>query len=82
MERDSVQLRNRIFGKDDGFLSFAEDMDKNIGENISKSLGGKYSPDMLAIRLKLFDHAKQSATDAIKTSSKKSFQKQQEQLVI
>ena len=57
-------------------------MGKNIGENISKSLGGKYNPGMLAIRQKLFDHAKRSATDAIKTSSKKSFQKQQEQLVI
>ena len=36
-------------------------MGKNIGKNISKSLSGKY-------RQKLLDHAKQSATDALKTS--------------
>ena len=47
-----------------GFLSFA----KNIGENISKILSGKYGQ-------KLLDHAKQSATDAFKTSSKGAIQK-------
>ena len=47
-----------------GFLSFA----KNIGENISKILSGKYGQ-------KLLDHAKQSATDAFKTSSKIFIQK-------
>ena len=40
-------------------------MDTNIGKNISKSFIGKYSQ-------KLFDYAKQCATDAIKYSSKKS----------
>ena len=38
-------------------------MGKNIGKNVSKALSGKY-------RQKLFGHAKQSATDALKTSSK------------
>ena len=40
-------------------------MDKSIDKNISKSLSGKYSQ-------KLLDHAQQSATDALKTTSKKS----------
>ena len=43
-----------------GFLSFA----KNICKNLSKNLSGKYSQ-------KLLDHAKQSATNALKTTSKK-----------
>ena len=38
-------------------------MDKNIGKNISKNLSGKY-------RQKRLDHAKISATDAIKTSKR------------
>ena len=56
----SVQPRDRIFVKGYGFLSFA----KNIGKSISKNLGAKYSQ-------KLLDHAKQSAIDALKTSSKR-----------
>ena len=59
MMRYSVQPRDRMFVKGYGFLSFA----KNIGKNISKNLSGKYSQ-------KLLDHAKQSAADAIKTTSK------------
>ena len=43
-------------------------MGEDIGKNISKSLRGKYSQ-------KLFDHAKKSATDALKTSSKGIIQK-------
>ena len=39
-------------------------MGKNIGKNISKNLSGKYSQ-------KLLDHAKKSATVALKTTSKK-----------
>ena len=38
-------------------------MGKNIGKNISKNLSGKYSQ-------KLLDHAKQSATDALKLLQK------------
>ena len=37
---------------------------KNMGENIGKIVSKKYS-------LKLLDHAKQSATDALQTASKK-----------
>ena len=43
-------------------------MGKNIGKNINKILSGKYGQ-------KLLNHAKQSATDAIKTSSKRFIQK-------
>ena len=45
---------------------------KNIGKNISKNLSGKYSQ-------KLLDHAKQSATDAFKTVSKRAIQKRTEE---
>ena len=38
MTRYSVQPRDRIFVKGYGFLSFAENMDKNIGKNITKNL--------------------------------------------
>ena len=38
-------------------------MGKNIGKNISKNLSGKYNQ-------KVLNHAKQSATDALKTTSK------------
>ena len=60
----SVQPRDRIFVKGYGFLSFAKNVGKNVGKIIGKSLSGKYSQ-------KLLDHAKQSATDKLKTSSKK-----------
>ena len=36
-------------------------MDKNIGKKISKKVSGKYDQNHL-------DHAKQIATDAVKTS--------------
>ena len=49
-------------------MSFAKNRVRNIGENISKNLKGKYSQ-------KLIDHAKQSAADAFKTASKKAIQK-------
>ena len=42
--------------------------DENF-ENVPYS--GKYGPGMLAMRQKLLDHAKKSATNAIKTSSKR-----------
>ena len=45
-----------------GFLSFAKNIVKTIGKNISKNLSSKYNQ-------KLLDHAKKSATDALKTSS-------------
>ena len=43
-------------------------MRKNIGKNINKNLTSKYSQKPL-------DHAKKSATDALKTSSKQVIQK-------
>ena len=68
MIRYSVQPKDQIFVKGYGFLSYAKNMGKNIGKNISKNLSAKYSQ-------KLFDHAKQSTTDALKTSSKRVIQK-------
>ena len=68
----SVQPRDQIFVKDYGSFSFAKNMGKNIGKKISKNLSSKYSQ-------KLHDHAKQSATGALKTEQ---FKKQQKQLVI
>ena len=50
-------------------------MGRNIDKNKSKSLSNKYSQ-------KFIDYAKQSATDALKTASKKQFKEQQKQLVI
>ena len=46
-------------------------MGEKIGENISKKLSGKHSACILAMRQKIFDHAKQSATNVLKTSSKR-----------
>ena len=43
-------------------------MSKNIGKNISKNLGNKISETLL-------DHAKQFATDALKTVSERTIQK-------
>ena len=68
MIRYSVQPKDRIFVKGYGFLSFAENMGKNSGKIISKSLSSKCSQ-------KFLDHAKQSATDALKTTSKRAIQK-------
>ena len=58
--RYSTELRDRIYVKGYGFLSFA----KNMG----KSLSNKYGQ-------KLLDSAKKSTTDAIKTASKRAIQK-------
>ena len=74
MTHYSVKPRNRIFVKDYGFLHFPKNMCKNIGKNISKNFSSKYSQ-------KLFDHTKQSPTDALKTSSKRAIQKTAESAV-
>ena len=58
--RYSIEPTERIYVKGYGFLSFAKNMDKN--------LGNKYSH-------KLLDIAKKSTTDAIKTTSKRAIQK-------
>ena len=75
MTRCSVQLRERIFVKGYGFLSFTKNMGENISKKFNKNLSSKYSP-------KLLDHTEQSAADALKTASKERFKKQQKQLVI
>ena len=64
MTRYSVQPRNRIFVKGYWFLSFTKNIGKNIGTTISKKVSCKDSQ-------KLLDHAKTSATDALKTKNKK-----------
>ena len=38
MARYSVEIRNQIFVKGYGFSSFAKNMRKSIGKNISKNL--------------------------------------------
>ena len=58
--RYSIDPRDRIYVKGYGFLSFA----KNIGKNVTNKYGQK-----------LFDSAKKSKTDAIKTVSKRAIQK-------
>ena len=68
MTRYSVQLRNIIFVKGYGFLTFVKNMGKSIGKNISKNLRGKYSQKPL-------NHAKKSATYILKNSSKPVIQK-------
>ena len=80
----SIKLRDGIFVKGYGFLSFAKNMSKNIVKNISKNVNGKYSQKPL-------DHAKQSVIGALETPSEKHLKKkklkkkkknQQNQLVI
>ena len=68
MTHYSVHSRDWIFVKGYGFLSFAKNMGRNIGKNISKNSSSKYTQ-------KLLDHAKKSATDALKTVSKRAIQK-------
>ena len=58
--RYSIEPRDKRYVKGYGFLSFAKNIDKNIGS--------KYSQ-------KLLDSTKKSATDAIKTASKRAVQK-------
>ena len=58
--RYSIETKNRIYLKGYGFLSFSENMVKNLSH--------KYSQ-------KLLDSVKKTATDAIKTASKRGIQK-------
>ena len=64
MMRFFVQPKDTISVKGYGCLPFAKNMGKNIGKHVSKNLSDKYSQKRL-------DHAKQSATDTIKTTSKR-----------
>ena len=41
--RYSVQPRDRMFVKSYGFFSFAKNMGKIVGKNISENVSGKYS---------------------------------------
>ena len=63
MTLHSVQPWDRIFVKGFGFLSFPKNISRNIGKKRSKNLSVKFGQT-------LFDHAKQTATDAFKTVSK------------
>ena len=54
--RCSIEPKDRIYKKGYGFLSFAENMGKNLSSNYGQ---------------KLFDSAKKLTTDAIKTASKR-----------
>ena len=58
--RYSIELKNRIYLKGYGFLSFAENMFKHLSNKNSQ---------------KLLDSAKKTTTDAIKTASKRQIQK-------
>ena len=73
--RYSVQPRDQIFEKSYGRLSFSITVGKNIVKNICKNLSGEHSPGMLAMHQKLLDHAKQSATDMLKSDSEGTIQK-------
>ena len=68
MVRYPVQPIEAIFEKGFGFFLLAKNMGHNVSKNISKNLSDKYSQ-------KLLDHAKQSATDTLKTNSKRVIQK-------
>ena len=68
MTQYSVQHRDGIFVKGTGFLSFTKIMGKKIDKYTIKDLNSKYSQNPL-------DHAKQSPTDVLKTTSQKAIQK-------
>ena len=65
--RYSIESRDRIHVKGYGFLSFAISMATHATK-VAKNLSNKYSQ-------KLFNSAKKSTTDAIKTASKGVIQK-------
>ena len=52
-------------------MSFGKNMGENIGKNKRKILNGQYCQ-------KILDHAKQSATDAFKSASKRAIQESTE----
>ena len=68
MTHYSDERRDQQFVKNYRFLSFAENIRRNIDKNVSGNLCSKYSKTFL-------DHAKQSATDAFETASKEQFKK-------
>ena len=68
--RYSIEPRDRIYVKECGFLSFAKNMVRHANK-VAKSLSNKYSQKRL-------HSSKNSATDAIKTASKRAIQKRAE----
>ena len=66
----SIEPRERRYVKGYGFLSFAKNIDTHAAK-VAKNMSNKYSQ-------KLVDTAKKSATDAIKTTSKRAIQKTSE----
>ena len=68
MARYSIELRDRIFARGYGILSFAKKMNIKVGKNKRKRFSGKY-------RQELLDLAKQPARDELKNSSKRTIQK-------
>ena len=66
--RYSTEPSDWIFVKGYRFLSSSKNTGKNTINNVSKNLSSKCNQ-------KLLDHAKQSATDALKTASKNQFKK-------
>ena len=63
----STKRRNIVKGYVKGILTFAKNTGKNFGKNRSKNVSNKYSHKGL-------NHTKQSATDALKTTSKRAIQ--------
>ena len=70
--RYSIEPRERGYVKGYGFLSFARNIGRQAAK-VAKNMSNKYSQ-------KFVDSAKKSATDAIKTTSKRAIQKQLKQL--
>ena len=64
--RCSIEPRDRIYVKEYEFLSFAKNMGTHATK-VAKNVNNKYSQ-------KLFDKAKRSTTDPIKTASKRVIQ--------
>ena len=64
----SVQPRDQIFVKDYRFLYFTRNIGKSVDKNISKNLSSKYKQELL-------HHTNLSATDTLKTASKRPIRK-------
>ena len=65
--RYSIEPRERRYVKGYGFLSFAKSIGTHVAK-VAKNMSNKYSQ-------KIVDTSKKSATDAIKTASKRAIQK-------
>ena len=71
--RYSIEPRDQILVGGYGFLSFAKNISKNIDKNINKNLRDHWSQ-------KLFDNAKKSDTNALKTTAKRGIQKKKKKV--